>query len=228
MFIGRTLAVFCLLSASQCFAGVLWDQQPLDTATGYINQEFGDAPASSTYQTHDITVTGGGWNITSITEYFTTGIWPGSFNARLNIFALNGPTPLPTDDPTAGLIYPADNVETTVSTVTLSGLSIYLAPGSYWIGFTPIVDLSSGGQQFELVASTVGSDSGVRNPGDGFGRGTDWMTTSAFNAPSTDGSITINGDEIASTPEPGTAGLIGAGGLLLAGLLKRVRRPHAR
>jgi hypothetical protein len=228
MFISRTLAVFCLLATSQCFAGVLWDQQPFDGTTGYINQEFGDDPGFSTYQVHDVTVTGGGWNITSITEYFTTGNWPGSFDARLNIFALNGPAPLSTDDPTTGLIYPADNVETSVSTVTLSGLNLYLAPGTYWIGFTPIVDLSSGGQQFELIASTVGSDSGVRNPGGAFSIGSDWATTSAFNAPSTDGSITINGDELASVPEPGTASLFGAGGLLLAGLLKRVRRPRAR
>jgi hypothetical protein len=228
MFI-RTLAVFCLLAASQCFAGVLWDQQPLDGSTGYINQEFGDDPAFSTYQVHDITVTGGGWNITSITEYFTNNgsAWPGSFDARLNIFALNGPAPLSTDDPTAGLIYPAVNLATIMSTVTLSGLSIYLAPGSYWIGFTPIVDLSVG-QQFQLVASTVGNDSGVRNPGNGFADGSDWMTTSVFNADSPDGSITINGDEVASAPEPGTASLFGAGGLLLAGLLKRVRRSPAR
>ena len=226
MFISRTLAVFCFLAASQCFAGVLWDQQPLDTTTGYVNQEFGDLPSYATYQVQDVTVTGGGWNITSITEYFTTGPWPGSFDARLNIFPLIGPAPQPTDDPTSGLIYPADNVETTISTVTLSGLNLYLAPGSYWIGFTPIVDFSVG-QQFQLVASTVGYDSGVLNPGGGFGIGSDWVTTSAFNAPSTDGSITINGDELASVPEPGTASLIGAGGLLLAGLLKRVRRPQA-
>jgi hypothetical protein len=224
MFISRTLATLCLLSASQSFAGILWDQQPSGTAA-YINQEFGgDFAAYNTYQVHDVTVTGSGWNITSITEYFTAGTWSDSFYARLNIFPLIGPAPQPTDDPTSGLIYPAANVETTISTVTLSGLNLYLAPGSYWIGFTPIIDLSEG-QQFQLVSSTVGSDSGVRNPGGAFSVGTNWLTTSAFEvAPSTDGSITINGDEIASAPEPGTAGLIGTGGLLLAGLLRRVQR----
>jgi hypothetical protein len=226
MSIGRTLGVLCLFAASQCFAGVLWDQQPLDVSTGYVNQEFGDFPSFSAYQLHDVTVTGTGWNITSITEYFTTGAWPGSFDARLNIFALSGSAPLPTDDPTSGLLYPAVNVESTLSTVTLSGLNINLAPGDYWIGFTPVLDFGSSGQQFELVASTVGNPSAVRNSGGGFGIGSDWTTTAAFGG-ATDGSITINGDALTSAPEPATYSLIG-GGLLLAGLLKRVRRAPAR
>jgi hypothetical protein len=203
----------------------LWDQQPFDTSTGYINQVLGYGGSSSydTYQVHDVTVTGGGWNITSITEYFTSGFgnWPGSFNAKLNIFPLIGSLPQPADDPGSGLspIYAAQDVG---GTVTLSGLNINLAPGSYWIGFTPIVNFDSYGQEFQLAAaSIVGKPSGIRNPGNGFGEGADWMTTAAFGT-ALDGAITINGD--ASIPEPGTVSLLGAGGLLLAGLLKRVRR----
>jgi hypothetical protein len=120
MLICRTLVVLCLLAASQCFAGVLWDQQPFDTSTGYINQVLGYGGSSSydTYQVHDVTVTGGGWNITSITEYFTSGFgnWPGSFNAKLNIFPLIGSLPQPADDPGSGLspIYAAQDVGGTV------------------------------------------------------------------------------------------------------------------
>ena len=204
-------------------AAVLWSQAPTGTnASAYIDQEFPDFPAFSTYQVADVTVGAGGWAIDSITSYFGSGggSWPSSLDVRVNIFSKTGALPLASDDPTAGAEYAATlTADGSFLDVTASGLGIHLAPGAYWIGMTPIVDFATYGQNFHWQTSgIVGDPSALRNPGNGFADGSDWGTYAMIGGTAGDGAILIEGT--GATPEP-AAYLLVAGGLGLLGLLRR-------
>jgi hypothetical protein len=201
-----------LLGSTGAHAGVLWQQLPNNLSLSWINQEFSDFPAFSAYPVNDVTVGPEGWQITSISEQFAAGgAWPSTFNVVLNIFSKSGPLPLVTDDPTAGSVQTATLVRGATDVVTVSGLNILLAPGDYWIGFTPQLDYGSNGQEFQLVAAQLGDFSAFRNPGDGFGFGNGWITSGTFGSgPDSDLAIEIDGN-LAGAPEPGSIALLGGG-----------------
>jgi len=209
----------------------LWHQRP--SGFGLTNQEFSDGASYSTYAVNDISVGGGGWQINAISETYGRGIstpssgtWPAIFSAILNIFPKSAPLPLADNDPTAGTVYDAtltaDPVNIGNSIVTLGGLNIALAPGEYWIGFTPLLDYGSYGQHFQLTANNWGDPPGFRNPGGGFGYGTAWMTSDSFGFASADLNIQIEG---AAVPEidPNSLGSVLALVLGSLGLLERRR-----
>jgi hypothetical protein len=208
-------------------AGILWQQTPSDGTTGYVNQEFSDFAAFSTYAVNDVTVGAGGWQINAITEPFTANNWPSSFSVILNIFAKSGALPVAGNDPTTGTTYAATLSRSgNIDTVTVSGLNISLSAGDYWIGFSPVLGFGASGQEFQLISSTTGSFSGFRNPGNGFSWGTAWMTsTNLGNSTSNDLAIEIDGTVGgAAVPEPGAMTLLGSAAAALLALRRRAIR----
>lgn len=206
-------------------AAVLWDQQPDANARAFVDQDFTDFPDFSTFLVSDV-VFSSNVTVNSVTTYFTNlnSTWPQSGNgtAILNIFA----DPLASaDDPTAGTsVTAAYSVDATGISLTASGLSIDLAAGTYWIGLTPILIFGDVGQEFhQQAASTVGANTQGRNPGGGFGFGTDWFDAGpAFGGLNEwDAAITIEGE---SVPAPATLVLLGLG---LAGIGYQ-RRKHIK
>ncbi len=224
----RLVLVALICSIIPLQAGVLWYQAPNTSATAYVDQEFPDYSTYSTYQVHDVTVGAGGWNIQSITGYFTVGYsptpWPATANVVINIFPVAGSLPGSGDDPTAGAVYPASLSVVGASTlVTASGLSINLAAGNYWIGITPIILFDTYGQEFHQQADAVmGYYSAMRNPGGGFGIGTAWGTYALWGvgADPADGAIRIERTS-AAIPEPATWSLLALGLGALAFLRRR-------
>jgi hypothetical protein len=215
-----------LLGPTGARADVLWQQLPSNLGVSWINQEFSDFPTFSTYPVNDVAVGSGGWQITSISEQFAAGgAWPSTFNVVLNIFSKSGSLPLGTDDPTTGSVQTATLVRGATDVVTVSGLNILLAPGDYWIGFTPQLDFGTNGQEFQLVAAQVGDFSAFRNPGNGFGFGNGWFTSGTFGTgPDSDLAIEIDGN-LAGVPEPGSIALLGSG---MAAVIYARRRSMAR
>ena len=224
-----SLAVASLLLSSVASANdqniVLWDQAPNGdpAATAFVDQSFPDFPDFSTYLASDV-VFGSAVTIDSVSTYFTNNnnTWPQntSGTATLNIFAdpLSG-----ADDPAAGMSVTVDYTSTNDGiTVTASGLGINLAAGTYWIGLTPELEFGTSGQEFHQSAlgGVVGAETAARNPGGGFGLGTDWGTASTLfgSADPFDAAITVTGKVV---PEPTTAGLLALG---LVGLVARRRR----
>jgi len=215
-------AMAALLAAPSFATDILWDQ-PVDPAqTALVDQAFGDFPDFSTYMVNDVTF-GSDVVIESVTTFFTNTAltWPqgGSGSATFNVFSdpVTG-----ADDPTLGttvtvdFMVGADGLE-----VTASGLNLALSAGTYWIGLTPILDFGVFGQEFHQGSALVGANSLARNPGGGFGVGTDWVEAGpAFSGADFDGAIRITG-KTSAIPEPATASLIAIG---LAGLVARRRR----
>ena len=217
------LALAVLFCASQANANELWFQAPDPAGLGLVDQEFGDFPDFSTYAVSDVEI-GSATTIDSVTTYFTNlgGTWPvgGSGSATFNIFSS---TPGPGDDPSLG-----DTVDVTYSLnsdgfieVTASGLNTAVAAGTYWIGLTPILDFGTFGQEFhQSTADLNGTATLFRNPGGGFGIGTDWGDAGLFGSdPTYEAAIRVT--SLKAIPEPATAGLLAVG---LVGLIARRRR----
>ena len=69
-------------------------------------------------------------------------------------------------------------------------------PGTYWIGLTPMLDFGGNGQEFHLEAALMGATTQARNPGGGFGHGSDWFEAGPTfgGLDSWDGAIRIEGE----------------------------------
>lgn len=226
-----SVAVIALLAAPSYSNAqmVLWDQQPDTSIQQIIDQDIPDQAIFSTFAVNDVNLassTGGGFIIDSVTTYFTNagGAWPaGVTSGILNIF--DGDGLVAGDDPTTGGDFGPGSVAVTatdlgnnVLAVTATGLNLSLADGTYWFGLSPSAG-SSLPQEFHYSAgSTQGLASQSRNPGGGFGLGTDWFDSNVLAAEYLDTAITITGEEV---PEPTTAGLLALG---MIGLVSRRRR----
>lgn len=211
-----TLLLFAAMSP-HAGAVVLWEQAPDTELTAVVDQEFPDFPDFSTYMVHDISVTGDGWLVDSVTTFFTSGSgnWPSGTDASLHIFEKTGTLPDNTTD-----IVPDGTVYTAMITsfgsyleLTVDSLALFLAPGDYWIGLTPILEFDPYGQEFHqaTTAGLIGDPTAMRNPGDGFGFGADWATNSAFGGTGGDYALRIEGRQV---PEPGMLALLLTAGLL--------------
>jgi hypothetical protein len=229
----KFVLVALLLAVVPAQAGtILWNQGAFSSGSvAIVDQEFGDTPTFSTYIVNDVAVPGGGWVINSVTSYFVAG-WNWTYSGttipvRLHIFPQSGVLPLATD--IVPDLNPPNPYTASYSasggdvTLTVSGLAISLAPGSYWIGITPIANMNPYGQIFYYSTTDPwGDPSALRNPGGGFGlpSGVNWGGAQANIDlwPGPDGTLVIEGTM--GIPEPSTMVLLGLG-LLGLPLLRR-------
>jgi len=223
--LGLILFVGCLLIPSFASGATLWEQLADPSQQNFVDQEFGDFPAFSTYMVNDATFTSA-VSLSSITTWYTNnngGAWTGVTTARLNIFNDDGSgLPLGTDDPTGGTTV---TVSTIVNgdgliemTADIASLALILAAGDYWFGLTPIADFGVFGQEFHqgALGGVVGDQAAARNPGAAFGLGPAWFQAGqTFGGVNFDSAFAITGED-ASVPEPGTLFLLSAGLVALA------------
>ncbi|PWB54449.1 MAG: hypothetical protein C3F13_06760 [Anaerolineales bacterium] len=173
---------------------VLWDQ-PLSSVNqnSYVNQEFSDFPAYSSFLADDfinanpwvinsIFVPGNGWNGFATLMDATALTW--------QIYSDDGG--IPDGDPTGGgnpplwtLTLPPTDPQVVITTGTGGfpsntqvnlAVPLVLPPGHYWFIFYPSLSFSEAGQFGRQPADTThGYMVQFINPGEGFGEGTDWQ-----------------------------------------------------
>jgi len=90
--------------------------------------------------------------------------------------------------------------------------------GNYWIGLTPKIDFGAFGREFHQGSDEWLKNTAARNPGGGFGVGTEWFQAGpVFGGIDWGMAITVTG----WYPTPGALPLLG-----VAGLLGTRRRRH--
>lgn len=220
----RRILVAALLGAGltgAARADVLWDQSAIDlnATISFANAVATGFNGYTIFGMSDVTVPAGGWNINSVTTYYSELSWfPGDVsNAVLNVFPKTGALPVSTNDPRSsptgsGLTVPVTLNESSVggngvAEYTASGLNMTLAPGDYWIGLTPIGPGGFFGPDLQWVSSShYGANQVYRSyPG---GNWADEAVDSGV--ASADGCIKIQG----TVPAPASLGLLGLGGLV--------------
>ena len=146
-------------------AAVLWDQSDFDPwGPGFFNSESGGPPFGMTqHSVNDISVGGTGWQIESITTYYSALdlTWgDGITQGYLHIFDKTAPLPVDgVDDPTASPVVSMSallNVDHWI--VTAADLNVDLAPGEYWIGITPIAPSGPFGPEIHMASLTLTGD----------------------------------------------------------------------
>lgn len=185
----------CTLFCSDTGFGqtVIWDQQPETSIPQVIDQEIPDQAIFSTYVVSDVTF-GTAIMLSDVTVYFTNsnGLWENNISdARLCIF----PGDYSSFDPSIdGQIVPVvvTDLGNNVLAITAQNLEIQLAAGIHWIGLSPMSP-SSIPQEFHYASSNqIGGLSFARNPGGGFGLGTDWFSADTLSPSFLDAAITIS------------------------------------
>jgi|GEM_PF-1509789 len=174
---------------------VLWDQ-PLSTVSqaAYVNQEFTDFPAYSSFLADDF-INPAPWNIGTI---FIPGDGWNGFTTLLNATGLTWQiyadcAGVPCGDPSGGgsppvwtLTLAPTDPQVVISNGTPGGLPsdttlnlpapINLPPGHWWLVFYPTLDFTNYGQHGRQAADTANGYVGqFINPGGGFGFGTAWQ-----------------------------------------------------
>jgi hypothetical protein len=199
-------------------AAVLWDQ-PLSSVNqnAYVNQDFTDYPTYSSFLADDF-VNDEPWDISTI---FVPGNGWNGFSSLMNaesltwqVYADNGG--IPGGDPFSGgavwsLTLPPTDPQVVItngsggmpSNATLNlSVPVTIEDGHWWFVFYPTGPFSGFGQYGRQPADTAnGYWTQFKNPGGGFGYGTDWQPWSAIGADRQDSAFRIEG-EIGSQDVP--------------------------
>jgi hypothetical protein len=224
------LSIVFLLAAPMLSAGVvLWDQAPATAGVSLTSQVFTDYPDFSSYLVMDVTVPASGWTIESVTTYFKAGTFFAdsgyTLPVQLVILPVSGDLPDASADPSTATQY--DGVYSfsgDLARIDVEGLDITLAPGDYWIGVSPYAAADYEGQFYLLSSSsTVGRSAAWRDPGGGFGFGTDWIPTTTVKESFTEGNLHIEGT-LNDVPEPSTMGCLALALIVGGGLRRRARK----
>lgn len=201
-----TCAAVMLFAAQGTQADVLWDQSDYNlNVPGFFDHENGSPPfGMSVYTVSDITVTGGGWNVTSISTYYSVLGDLFATEARLHVFAKSGPLPLDAlNDPTMSPIVSVTTSSSNNVGILTVELDLDLAAGEYWIGLTPIFAI---GDPILLSSMSTYGDASASYDAFAFPGPPTWFN---FN-PGVDASIMVEGTAI---PAPGALALLGLAGV---------------
>ncbi len=212
-------AGWAMLAAQGAWAQeVVFDAPPNNDLTAFVDQQFADFPDFSTYLVAHVTLDRDMY-IYDITTYFTndTGLWPiGTISAVLNIIPQEFDLPDNGHDPSEGadgMKVEADlagNGERLSLTTHLDG-DMTLTAGDYWIGLTSSLDFGQFGQEFHKGSDIFEKNTAARNPGGGFGLGTDWFEAGpVFGDIDWGMALTVTAKNV---PTPGALGLLGVAGL---------------
>ncbi len=207
-----TPAEACVSAAGSCSS--VWDQ-PLSTVStnAYVDQDFPDAPTSSSYLADDFTNTAP-W---TINELSIPGYGWNAFTTLMNATSLNWAIYADSAGIPAG--YPGDGVTTPQWSLSLppGDASIVLSNGSggspsnvdvtlsapptipagtWWLIFWPVMSFSTDGQYGRQPSDTTnGYMTKFINPGGGFGYGTAWQDWTVLGATLQDMAFSICGIE---------------------------------
>ncbi len=228
-----SLAVLASIGSAQVLEGNLLLRQVDGSNNGWVNQVFPDFADYSTGMGSMVTIDGY-WQVWEIQIYqvgSTPNTWYGNVNqAVLNVTRQVGGAPDSAYDPTivnsgAGVVY-SDLVSVTQDQPSVDNQSFRIRaltatipelqgiePGDYVFSLAPIVHYGDYGQSFTAGAGVGSAPDYMRNPGNGFGYGTDWFPISAIGTEvNTQWAIGING----MVPEPSGILALAAGLALLA------------
>ena len=221
------LALAALLSWSAAArAGILYTQPYNGTSAAVPSQVFTDTSppydAWSTKAFDDFTVTGGGWLVQGATIY---GQEQGDPTQNVAINLQFQSTSLPSYSSGASIY--TGGTEDASGNLNFSGLSVFLAPGTYWItGWVVRPELPTGGQWFWDMTNPgnpIGSEFYIQNPGGALIPGaTDAVPGSTVlgTLPS-DLAFTLYGQAV---PEPSSLVLLAIGGFGLSIFARRKLR----
>jgi hypothetical protein len=227
--IGRliVLVIVALMSRPATSRADILYSQPYDgVSPGVPAQIFTDTtPPYASWSTQafdDFTVTGGGWLVTGATFYGQEQGDP-TQNVSVNLAFLSTP-----GFTTSGI---SGGAEDSSGNLNFSGLSIFLAPGTYWIdGWVDRPELTGGQWLWDMTdaGNPIGSEFFIQNPGggllmDAFGNPLATNPTpgsQVFGTPPADLAFTIYGQ---SVPEPSGVVLLAIGALGLAGVVRKRR-----
>ena len=203
---------------------VIWDSPPNNDLPAFKDQQYGDFPDFSTYLVAHIRLDRA-YFIHDITTYFTNanGSWPNgqdNVEAVLNIIPQDASLPDNNYDP-RGPQQGGDGIKVLGSmkwegsrltlTTHLNG-GIVLGEGNWWIGLTPKISFVDFGNEFHKGSDQWLKNTAGRNPGGGFGVGTDWFDAGqTFSGIDWGMAITVTGKKV---PTPGALALLGVAGLL--------------
>ena len=187
---------FIFASTSVAQGPPIWDQIPDDTGSVLANQELPGFPEFNTYLVNDFQVDSE-LQMTGISVYFTNTneSWMGNVTQARFSF---------TSDPSGDNYNPfteGEIVPVTITEVETGVIRIFaekqlsIPAGTHWIGLSPVADLSAG-QEFHLSGGFQGDVTRIRNPGGGFGLGTEWMDATVFNPTFQDFAFTIHGAKL--------------------------------
>jgi len=186
---------------------VLIDRLPNPDALPLHDQEYPDFPECSIYVVANV-VFDVNVEISSITTYFTNigQNWPHNElgSAVLNVFegALNS-----NHDPTQGAtlaVFFADVSNGITVTASFENNPLKLSGNTqYWIGLTPILGFNEHGSEFHFD-SLLGPTSMLRDPGNCFDLGSEWVDPAVWGLPGYSAAMTITGNVI---PEPNSFAL---------------------
>jgi PEP-CTERM motif len=177
-------------------------------------------PSWSTQAFDDFTVTGAGWIVTGATFYGAEQGDP-TQNLSVNMAFLNAP-----GFTTNGI---SGGTEDSSGNLNFTGLSIFLAPGTYWIDGWVVRPELPGGQWFwdmTNAGNPIGSEFYIQNPGGGLLQDANGNPLAAnptpgsqvFGTPPSDLAFTLFGQAV---PEPSSVVLLAIGAIGLAGLAGR-------
>ena len=183
---------------------VVWDSPVDPDATAFLDQQFPDFPDFNIYLVGHVHLDSDAF-IYDITAYFTNASnqWPlGENNATLSIIAQDGLPPNDYDPQVDGMAVVgnmalgANGFELSTS---LDGGTTLLA-GDYWIGLTPEIEFGAFGREFHQGTGEWAKNTAGRNPGGGFGVGTDWFEAGpTFGGVDWGMAITITGKSVPDT-----------------------------
>lgn len=210
-----SLALLCSLAPVPSMASVVVNQASLDGDT-IISQVFPDFPAFST-RAYDDFSTAQAFAVTSLTVFGSEAGSP-AFNLAVTGEIWNG---LPG---TGSLVMSSVAGLELGSNLNIDFGGQSLAAGSYWITAYVTRPFSGGGQWFWATHLPItGSQAFVHNPGGGLGFGTNPVPISSVAGPPRDLAFILEGNALASVPEPGSLALFCLAAIVGVGASSRRR-----